>query len=79
MLELYRLLGCPYCAKVEQKLDELGLEYERHNVLPFRFLRFEVKSVSGQSGVPVLVDPEHGIDGMAESDDIIDYLEETYN
>ncbi|TKX55389.1 glutaredoxin, partial [Halorubrum sp. SP9] len=38
MLELYRLPGCPYCAKVETKLDELGLEYETHNVLPFRFL-----------------------------------------
>lgn len=79
MLELYRLPGCPYCAKVERKLDELDLEYEQHNVLPFRFLRFEVKSISGQSGVPVLVDPEHGIDGMAESDDIVNYLEETYS
>ncbi|OYR55255.1 glutaredoxin [Halorubrum sp. E3] len=78
MLELYRLPGCPYCAKVETKLDELGLEYETHSVLPFRFLRFEVKSVSGQSGVPVLVDPEHGIEGLAESDDIVSYLEETY-
>lgn len=78
MLELYRLPGCPYCAKVETKLEELDLEYESHNVLPFRFLRFEVKSVSGQSGVPVLVDPEHEIEGMAESDDIISYLEDTY-
>jgi glutathione S-transferase len=78
MLELYRLPGCPYCAKVERKFDELGLEYERHTVLPFRFLRFEVKSVSGQAGVPVLVDPDHGIDGLAESDDIVAYLEETY-
>jgi glutathione S-transferase len=78
MLELYRLPGCPYCAKVERKLDELELEYETHNVLPFRFLRSEVKSVSGQSGVPVLVDPEHGIEGMAESDDIVAHLESTY-
>jgi glutaredoxin len=78
MLELYRLPGCPYCAKVENKLDELDLEYEGHNVLPVRFLRFEVKSVSGQSGVPVLVDPEHGIEGLAESDDIVAYLGNTY-
>jgi glutaredoxin 3 len=28
--------------------------------------------------VPVLVDPEHGVDGMPESDDIVDYLYETY-
>jgi glutaredoxin 3 len=78
MLELYRLPGCPYCAKVERKLDELGLEYESHNVLPFKFLRFEVRSVSGQSGVPVLVDPEHGVEGMAESDEIVNYLDATY-
>lgn len=79
MLELYRLRGCPYCATVEQKLDELGLEYERHDVPMFRFRREEVKEVSSQSGVPVLVDPEHDIEGMAESADIIAYLERTYN
>jgi glutathione S-transferase len=28
--------------------------------------------------VPVLVDEEHGIDAMPESDDIVEYLEETY-
>ena len=78
LLELYRLSGCPYCAKVERTLEKLELDYETHTVLPFRFLRFEVKSVSGQSGVPVLVDPEHGIEGMAESDDIVSHLENNY-
>ena len=78
MLELYRLPGCPYCAKVERKLEELDIEYESHVVLPFRFLRFRVKSVSGQTGVPVLVDEDRGIEGMPESDDIVEYLEETY-
>jgi glutathione S-transferase len=47
-------------------------------VLPFKFLRFEVRSVSGQSGVPVLVDPEHDVEGMAESDVIVDYLDAIY-
>jgi glutathione S-transferase len=28
--------------------------------------------------VPVLVDEDHGIEGMSESDDIVEYLEETY-
>ncbi len=78
MLELYRLRGCPYCAKVEKKLNELDLRYETHDVNPIRRLRSEVKEVSGQTGVPVLVDPEHGVDGMAESTDIVNYLEETY-
>ena len=78
MIELYRLSGCPYCAKVERKIDALDLEYVKHDVSPFRFRRSDVKEVSGQSGVPVLVDAEHGVDGMAESEDIVDYLERTY-
>ncbi|MCL7417046.1 MAG: glutathione S-transferase N-terminal domain-containing protein [Halalkalicoccus sp.] len=78
MLELYRLRGCPYCATVERKLDELDLAYERHDVPMFRFQRTDVKEVSGQSGVPVLVDPENCVEGLAESADIVAYLERTY-
>ncbi|MES3518395.1 MAG: glutaredoxin domain-containing protein [Natronomonas sp.] len=78
MIELYRLDGCPYCEKVESKLESLGLEYERHDVSMFKFLRSDVKAISGQRGVPVIVDSEHGVEGMAESDDIVAYLEATY-
>ncbi|WP_254536750.1 glutathione S-transferase N-terminal domain-containing protein [Halomarina litorea] len=77
-LELYELKGCPYCAKVKNKLDELNLEYDSHEVPRSHGDRTEVKEVSGQTGVPVLVDRDHGVDGMAESDDIVQYLEETY-
>jgi glutaredoxin 3 len=77
-LELYVQPGCPYCQKVEDKLEELGLDYETHTVSRLRFRRDEVKAVSGQKGVPVLVDEEHGIEGMPESDDIVAYLERTY-
>ncbi|MFW5937578.1 MAG: glutathione S-transferase N-terminal domain-containing protein [Halanaeroarchaeum sp.] len=77
-LELYVQPGCPYCKKVEDKLDELGLDYETHTVSRLRFRRSEVQEVSGQKGVPVLVDAEHGIEGMPESDDIVAYLERTY-
>ena len=77
-LELYETAGCPYCAKVKRKLDELGLEYETHLVPGSHAQRDEVKAVSGQTGVPVLVDTEHGVEGMPESDDIVDYLEQTY-
>jgi len=77
-LELYELEGCPYCGKVTEKLDELDLEYESHMVPSAHSERTEVQEVSGQTGVPVLVDHEHGIEGMPESDDIIDHLEETY-
>ena len=40
--------------------------------------RDEVEAVSGQTGVPVLVDEENDVEGMAESDDIVEYLEENY-
>jgi len=77
-LTLYELEGCPYCAKVISKLDELGLEYDSIMVPRSHAERTEVKEVSGQTGVPVLVDEEHGVEGMPESDDIVAYLEETY-
>jgi glutathione S-transferase len=77
-LELYELAGCPYCAKVKQKLDDLGLEYESHMVPSSHGDRTEVEAVSGQTGVPVLVDEDHGVEGMPESDDILEYLEQTY-
>jgi glutaredoxin 3 len=77
-LELYELDGCPYCAKVKRKLDELELEYDSHMVPRSHDERTEVQEVSGQTGVPVLVDNEHGVEGMPESDDIVEYLEQTY-
>ncbi|AAG20255.1 MULTISPECIES: glutathione S-transferase N-terminal domain-containing protein [Halobacterium] len=77
-LELYKLPGCPYCAKVETKLDELGLDYVEHEVPSSHSDRDAVESVSGQTGVPVLVDPDHDIDGMPESDDIVAHLEQHY-
>ncbi|MFC7136648.1 glutathione S-transferase N-terminal domain-containing protein [Halobaculum litoreum] len=77
-LVLYELEGCPYCAKVTNKLAELGLEYESIKVPRSHDERTEVREVSGQTGVPVLVDEAHGVDGMAESDNIVAYLEETY-
>jgi glutaredoxin 3 len=77
-LELYELPGCPYCAKVKTKLDELGLDYVSHEVPRSHSERTEVEEVSGQTGVPVLVDTEHDVEGMPESDDIVEYLETTY-
>ena len=77
-LILYELPGCPYCAKVINKLDELGLEYESREVPRSHSERTEVKDVSNQTGVPVLIDEEHDIDGMPESDDIVAHLDEHY-
>lgn len=77
-LELYVLDGCPYCEKVLTKLESLDLDYETHSVPRSHAERDEVEAVSGQTGVPVLVDEEHDIDGMPESDDIVAHLEEAH-
>lgn len=77
-LTLYELEGCPYCAKVTDKIAALGLEYDSVMVPRSHSERTEVEEISGQTGVPVLVDEDHGVEGMSESDDIVDYLEQTY-
>ena|SRR6056297_284015 len=77
-LELYNLQGCPYCKKVRRALDDLGLDYETHAVAQSREDRSEVYRASGQYGVPVLVDHDNDIEGMAESGDIVDYLYAEY-
>ena len=77
-ITLYELPGCPYCANVIDTLEELDLEYDTVEVPSARAERTDVKEISGQTGVPVIVDEDHGVDGMHESDDIVDYLERTY-
>jgi glutathione S-transferase len=77
-LKLYELDGCPYCAKVKDKLAELDLDYESVMVPRAHADRTEVEEVSGQTGVPVLTDPANDVEGMPESDDIVAYLEKTY-
>lgn len=75
LLELYQFEGCPFCGKVRQKMTELGLDFIAKQVDPDD--RSRVKDVSGQTNVPVLVDPNTDTT-MPESDDIVEYLEEHY-
>ncbi|MDG5821509.1 glutathione S-transferase N-terminal domain-containing protein [Natronococcus sp. A-GB7] len=77
-ITLYELPGCPFCAKVRTKLDELELDYYVIEVPRSHEDRTEVERVSGQTGVPVLSDESQDVEGMHESDDIVNYLEETY-
>jgi glutathione S-transferase len=75
MLELYQFESCPYCSKVRKKLTELGVDVKLRQV--DKNDRSRVEEVSGQTNVPVLVDPNKDTT-MPESDDIVDYLEEHY-
>ena len=78
MIKLYQTETCPFCIRVREKLDELGLEYETVDVSWNTAERDEVAEISGQRQVPVIVDKDHGIDGMNESSEILEYLEKTY-
>lgn len=73
---LYRLEGCPFCEFVVDVLEERDLEFDSVWVEGFHSQRTEVKRVSGQRQVPVLVDEDHGVT-MAESARIIEFLETT--
>ena len=76
-ITLYELEGCPFCERVHERLQELDIEYESVWVEGLHSKRDEVKRVSGQRGVPVLVDEERGIT-MAESERILEHLNATY-
>jgi len=76
-ITLYQLDGCPYCEAVADHLDELDVGYETVWVDPMHSDRDEVKRVSGQRAVPVLVDEERGVT-MAESERILEYVDRSY-
>jgi len=75
---LYEQDGCPYCEKVAQRLEELGVDYESVVVPERHSEREEVKELTGQRGVPVLVDEDRGVT-MPESDRILEFIERSYS
>lgn len=72
---LYQAEWCPYCARVRAKLTDLLLDYKVVNVPRSHSERTVVKDVSGQTGIPVMVDGDVTLD---DDDDIIPYLDKTY-
>ncbi|MDQ2873123.1 MAG: glutaredoxin [Candidatus Eremiobacteraeota bacterium] len=72
---LYQAEWCPYCARVRAKLTDLLLDYKIVNVPRDHSERDVVKKISGQTGIPVLVDGDTTLD---DDDAIIPYLEKTY-
>ena len=72
---LYQAEWCPYCARVRSKLTDLLLDHKIVNVPRSHGERHEVRAVSGQTSIPVLVDGETILD---DDDDIIPYLEKKF-
>lgn len=75
MIRLYQAEWCPWCHNVREALTERGLTYESVNVPVQRSQRDEVRRISGQERVPVLVD---GDQVVADSPRIIEYLAANY-
>jgi len=75
-MKLYNLDGCGYCGMVRQVLKTLDIEYEKIDVPWAHHMRTEVKEVSGQTFVPVMID---GDVTLSDENDIIDYLKTTYS
>jgi glutathione S-transferase len=76
MLTLYAAEWCPWCHRVREVLTELELSYVMMPAPVRRGARDEVRRVSGQEEIPVLVDGEKVV---VDSSVIIDYLRATYS
>lgn len=76
MLTLYVKTGCPYCLKVLDTVEELGLEIEEKNVANDA-VAAELIERGGKRQVPYLVDSDRDVE-MYESVDIDAYLREHY-
>lgn len=75
MIKLYQMESCWYCQMVREKLEELGIRYEKIEVPIEREQREEVFKISGQRLVPVIQDRDTV---LADEVEIIEYLEKVY-
>lgn len=78
MLELYNYENNQFARLVREVLCELELPYRIVSAGKGSPNREKLKSVSGKTTVPFLVDPNNGVE-MGESEDIIEYLYKTYS
>ena len=74
MYILYIKPGCPFCEKVLQVVNELGLEVELKSVMDPE-IREELIEHGGKKQVPYLIDTARAV-AMYESDAIIAYWRE---
>jgi len=79
-LALYTSAGCPFCWRVTDVINRLGLEVEVRDVMFDRERRHELVQARGRATVPVLwiQSPDGSVRWMPESMDITHYLEHMY-
>jgi len=77
-IELYDRPDCPYSKRVRRVLDVLEVDYEEIVVPESKTDRDDLESITGQRGIPVLVDDDHPDGWLADSAEISTYLKDTY-
>lgn len=75
MLTLYYKPSCPFCQRVLQTAENLGIEFELKDISESDDFSTELIERGGKRQVPYLVDAKNGVE-MYESSDIIDHLRE---
>lgn len=75
-LALYGYPQCPYCARVLQAIESLGLEIPLRNILQDDEHRQTLVAAMGRGTVPVLriESDDGGVEWLPESADIVRYL-----
>lgn len=76
MLTLYVKTGCPYCARVLEVGEGLGISFDKKNVADPGVVAELVKR-GGKRQTPFLVSEEEGI-ALYGSDAIVEYLHRTF-
>ena len=77
MLSLYYKESCPFCQRVMQMAENLGVEFDLKDIEDDEAIAAELIEKGGKRQVPYLVDTEKDV-AMYESNDIIDYIRENY-
>ncbi len=76
-LALYHYDGCPFCTRVREAADRLGVSLELRDILESDDHRRELTQSTGSQTVPVLrIEEASGeVRWLPESANIIDYLD----
>lgn len=74
-IQIYQAEWCPHSHRVRQRLTELGVEFEAKQVEAEPADREQLRRISGQGSIPVLVDGDAVVAGP---DEIIAWLDERF-
>jgi glutaredoxin 3 len=65
-IKVYTTSSCPYCVKLKNFLKENGVKFKEINISVYPEAAKELKNITGQTGVPVVLFGSHKIIGFDE-------------